>query len=807
MARYSRFKYSQGYYGANPAVLQYSVEPMSAFVFNYVPDEGFIQIDMAPPSGDFSYLRIVRNQDYYPETAEDGVIIYEKVKADVSARVYDTNYSNDYPAFVSGRYVYYRAWVKKNSDNYWYPAGNAYTLIPSTHSTKTSRNTARASIEEGRTFEVTHYEIDSNIATVTLREDAVVNSESPAGYAFEGLIRQSSEIRLYGVPSILSGIHTVSAVGPYTFSFPVTHADVSSTEIAGLVSLWPLEESGESNHSQSEYSDIELLSTHDKMMDFIPRVFTSTAQSPLDEVDTSSVLYRFMGAFAATLDETMTFVDLLSPQSSGIASSPTTLPLAANMYGLPVESEFAAKSQKRMVRDARSTFGAKGIPTAISTVVENITGYAPKVLVSENVMLSVQDSSFYEGIGFWKATTNATITATDMRTSSPLITIGTPSASEPFAVDTNWAGKVVVTTAGDSIVTGTASEVFTKGIPVNEGVQYKFSYYGYGSGVVKASIIWYDFLGTAIKTDVATGVTLAGAWLKDATAVFTSPAAGDVISGTAIIFGASYARVKIAFTSTGTYYLDMMSFARSSISAFEEARATNIFLYPTKYNLLKNPSFETYAGSAFNSWTVTGGTASQVTTTLDLSYGESKMMNLVTTTSTATVSSTTATGIAFNNSFYTFSIYAKATTSTKLASLTLLVSDGTNTVSHTTVPAIALTTSWKRIYVTLQVPQSIDPTLASLTASVSFTGPAATISLDNAQLEVSYVPTDYFDGSIGYIHGGFWQGTEQQSASYFYANIMAKMPRLIAALPDYIPFNTPYTISTEYRLEYKSILL
>ena len=58
------------------------------------------------------------------------------------------------------------------------------------------------------------------------------------------------------------------------------------------------------------------ISTHDKFMNTIPRVFTSASQNPIDEVNTSSDLYNFMKGFTYTLDETLTLIDNLIPSYS-----------------------------------------------------------------------------------------------------------------------------------------------------------------------------------------------------------------------------------------------------------------------------------------------------------------------------------------------------------------------------------------------------------------------------------------------------------------------------------------------------------
>jgi hypothetical protein len=799
MARYSRFKYSEGYYGSVPANLQYSVEPMSAFLLSHDENDGKVQITWSTPTGTFSQMRIVRNQDAFPETAEDGVIVYDSFLVEGTIpdnSTDDVTYSSNYPPFTTGRFAYYRAWLKK-TDNAWHPAGDAFALIPSPHPTKTSRNTARAAIEEGASYRVVSASITNNVATITTDMDITTSSTA---HSFETYIRVGSDIRLYGLPDIYKGSFTVTAVGPYSFSFPLTHADVAEEAVSGLVSLYPLEEDG-ANQSKSEYSEIALLTTHDKMVDLLPRVFTSPAQSPLDEVDTNSFLYRFLGAFAVTLDESMTFADLLRPQFSGASINPMILDLASNMYGLTKESTFASKSQKKMVKSARSLFATKGTTNTIGAVAENLTGFAPKVTLSNNLLLSVQDSSFYKGIGNWETSGNIAVSAVDIMTDEPMV--GLPTASESNAIDLNWAGKIIVGTANTYLLNG-SSNVFEKGIPVSEGIEYRFSYYARGTGKITPSIVWYDYFGNVVHTDNGAGYTLTGGWHKDSV---TATAPSSVLSGTGVsTYGAAYASLKLKFSATGTYYVDLVSFNNSAITFYEEARAANIFLYPSKYNFLNNPSFESWTGSTLNNWTVTNGSVSKVSTTLVEAYGETYMAAFDTNVGTASISSTTDVGIAFNNNFYTFSIYAKTASGTETVTLKLLVDDNViDPIFHVSEPVV-LTTQWQRLEVTLRVLDSINPSSAALTVSLQGTMNGNVIHLDDAQLEMAYKASDYFDGSLGYIYGTFWDNTEHASASYWYPNIMKKMPRLIHDLPNYLPINSAFTISTEYRLEYKAIL-
>jgi hypothetical protein len=691
LSKYSRFKYSQATYGATPAKLAYTINPFSAVVLDHTADSGLVRLDWTLPTGTFSQMRIVRNQDVFPETPEDGVIVFDKYNdpaiGDIS---FEDSVNNSYPRFVTGRFAYYRAWLKK-SDHVWYPAGDIYVLIPTEHSSKTSRETTRTGIED----------------------------HDPS----EGV---TSEAR--------------------------------------------------------EYSSLDLLSTHDKMVDLLPRVFTSASQSPLDAVDKESFLYRFLGALALSFDETTTYADLLKPQHSGRSSNPAILQLQANQLGLTLEPFIATKSQKRMIREARYMYSRKGTRTALETMVESLTGYAPTITLSNNILLTDQDSSFTEGVGFWTASNDATVEA-DNTTAVPV--------TEALAVDLYWTGKVDVAAPGAYISNGDIN-IFTRGTPVTPDFDYVFSYYVKGVGGVVPSITWFDQFGAAISTDVGTGITSTTTWAKDDTMAATAPTE------------AVFASFKITFDSVGIFNVDMVQCGPVAATSYEEARAVNVFLDPNKLNLVKNPSFENWAGTDFVDWT-TDGTIDQVATTLVGAYGESYMAELTTNVGTTELYTESVSEAILPNSFFTFSAYFNAPSGDEVLTMSLTVDDGFNPTQTITSAPFTASSEWTRNKVTIHLPNEIDFTTAAIRGTISGTTTGNVVNIDDAQIESSYSPTDYFDGSLGVFNGAVWSGDAHASISALYPNRVTKIPRLVSEIRNYLPMFTPYTISTYSGLEFKGI--
>jgi hypothetical protein len=75
------------------------------------------------------------------------------------------------------------------------------------------------------------------------------------------------------------------------------------------------------------------------------------------------------------------------------------------------------------------------------------------------------------------------------------------------------------------------------------------------------------------------------------------------------------------------------------------------------------------------------------------------------------------------------------------------------------------------------------------------TGAGFVISMDASQLERGYVPTDYFDGS--YLNAGAsWDDLPDDSRSLLYRDKLHRLNRLKVELPDVLPTNTAYRVTT-----------
>lgn len=662
MARYSNAIYNEAYYGAGISKLPGSVTPFSATAVDY--GRVLLKWTSAPGAGtEYIGFRVIRNQDQFPETEEDGIIIDEVDLSNIGSQTslpesFEDGLQYTKIPLSSGRYAYYGIWIKK-SDDIWVEAGVAQALVPKSHSTLATGN-------------------------------------------------------------------------------------------------------------------LELVSTHDKFMDLLPRVYTSSTQSPIDTVDTESALYKFLGAFTFTLDEILTFIDLLKPDSSGRFLNPNVIAAAVDQLGLTQYGSRVTKSQKRQIREALYIYSKKGTQKSLETLVESVTGFAPVVTISPNLMLSSQDSTFNGGLGNWMPIGDCVLT---------LETFVYPPETAANAIDMNYTAKVVVGTSGAKVANG-ANNPITKGIPVTPGVDYAFSYHiktATGSGTNLADIKWYDCFGQEISAShspMSNSVTTT--WARTGQA-WTAPAK------------AAYASVELTFTATGTYYLDMIQFAKSSAtSVYNEAREVEIFLLPTKTNYFENPSFYPTTDGEDVDWKLDGVAPTSgnfVTPTTLLGVHDGSHMFEFTTPGTLSTHSEPG----LSPSFYTFSIYAKADNATTVAMTLTALEDGGDTVLLAKSIDVALTTSWSRYQI------AIDTTNLSgsfrLEAEFAALEDAGTVvNVDAAQLEATYSATDYFDGSVA-TTGAVWGGDVNDSPSYQYPNKVVKIPQLIHEVYRNLPINTPYRIS------------
>ena len=729
MAKYLGAVYRGAVYG-NPPRLIFNAEPMEASAVDY----GKISVFWNAPSGEFYKIRLVRNNDNFPETEEDGVVLWEQAATtslnglvsrnsfiDGLDNFQDASTLNDLPV-TPGQFIYYTIWLFTNN-SVWIPAGYASALMP-----------------ENRGSQKTLFEI-------------------------------------------------------------------------------------------------------------LPKVYTSPEQSPTGIPDPNSFIYNFLEGFSFTYDQILTYAELVKPSYGRRKTPPTLLPALENSIGLTPERGIPYRNQKKLIREAIYLYQNKGTLTGIQNYIEALSGYNPTVTQSPNLLLDTQDSSFTKGIGRWQKT-YGTLTAVSDK----------PGPTGTNAIDTVWSGRMVTAASvvtfkarnnnvatltlnaahglvvGDSVsvtgvdstfngnftvasvpttttftyantdvnlnqtaATGSVSNTSsmslgrdnptTKAIPVKASTSYKFTYHAASdsNGSLVAQIFWYDYLGAQIGTPVEGTVYGTTGVYQRIEQTATSPST------------AVYAGIRIIFRNQNSYNIDMIQFGETSLVAtFDEARAFDVFLEPRKVNIIANPSFETNT----DNWT-TNSTKTRVADKpagLPGTYSMklSGQNNLAVSTNANKVPTTYK---LTEGQTYTFSCYLKASAAVSI-NLNITASDDDGADSDTATAVAALTTSWNRYYVSLFVPEGLS-TNGNITLAVGLSGTLAgqEIWVDAVQVEQAFYPSDYFDGSLPQDTGVFWSGTAHASYSYYYVNRLAKMPRIILTLKDWVPYNAPYRIRSYKGLE------
>lgn len=732
MAKYTGAIYRGAYYGQTPRLIL-SAEPMSAVALDY----GQVAVAWTPPQGTFYKFRLVRNNDNFPESEQDGVILYEQasttnLSGNVSRNSFtdgvdnfiDSSSDNDLP-IAAGQFIYYAVWLF-TSANTWSLSGRAYCLMP------------------------------------------------------------------------------------------------------------------------------ENKGTQKTLFSLLPKVYTSLEQSPTGISNPYSDLYNFLQPFSFTYDQLLTYSELLAPSYGKKTTPPQLINLYANQLGLGPENGLPYKNRKKLIREASYLYKNKGTELGIKGYTESLTTWSPTLTISPNLMLDVQDSSFYKSIGRWTKT-NGTLTsvsnkvgpsgtnAVDVSYSGRFVTavsvvtfkqrttnVAKLTLSLPHGLDVgdsisitgvdstfngNFTVASVPTTTtftyantdvnlGSTAATGSVSNTSTinlgrdnpvvNGVPVEPSTSYNFAFYGASdsNGALTAYIYWYDYLGVQISTSVSgTSLGTTGVYQRKSQTA-TSPST------------AAYAGVRLVFTTQNSYNIDMMQFAPTATASatFDEARAVNLFVTPRTVNILKNPSFETNA----TGWTTNSSTTRDTSTLPEgLPGAYSLRLSGQTNFSLSTICNTSPTTFKLTQgNWYVFSMYMKASAASNLT-MTIVADDDDSTSLESGTKTVALKTSWARQYVQVYVPEGLS---VNNNITVTFTlsgtvGSGVNVWVDNAQFEQAFKPTDYFDGSLPQASGVFWSGTAHASYSYRYDNWTIKMARLLNTLKYWMPMNAPWRVTSYKGLE------
>ena len=516
-------------------------------------------------------------------------------------------------------------------------------------------------------------------------------------------------------------------------------------------------------------------SDHDvqrRLIDTIPKVFTSSEQSPLGVTDTESPLYYFLDGFAFTFEQLLTLIDLIRPNHTKEGSPSSIIAVQTDTVGLNAEQNIPLKNQKQLIREAFYMYAHKGVLSGILTYAESLTGYPPEIQLSENLLLTVQDSTFYGSTGNWVF---VDATAEESNEQVP--------ASGDNVIDSVYTCKV---TATDPFTMSLGMDTpITKGVPVLEETEYTTSFKiksPPSDGNVTLTITWYDGNGEIIDTSVSSSTAANNTW-KTVSLTETSPVS------------AVYAGLEISSSADGQYYVDQVCMQLGDTVSYDEARAINVHLHPNKTNYINNPSFE---ANVTDSWTLGGdATAAQDADVSELAYSGGNSAKITATGDWSFTSNAIPITVG---QYYTASGFFKSTDDMQINFIGRDING--DVVENTDIYPILESADWSRFTAT----DLTDATNTEIvTYELEFSGGAGTYYLDCLQFERGSSATEYFDGSLPSEFGTIWEGTEDNSYSDQYYNKLFKIPRLGYTLSEWTPPNAFWRITSNAGVEYTNL--
>jgi len=664
VAKYGDIVYGGAKYGDTPK-LSYSVAPFTVNVIQFNEAD----LSWANPIGVFTRFRIVRNQNGFPETSEDGVIVYEVTSPDGSnlsgSNAMKTTTLKDgvdntdpmmYPNYISiipGKNIYYRAFLYTDQQ-VWVKAGDTYDVVP---------------------------------------------------------------------------------------------ADTDAMK---------------------------------SMLNLLPRTLVSDVLSPFGVVPhkedaVKSTLYNFLDGFAFTYEQMLTQIGLLKPSHNVDPANYNTIAAEAFSVGMEPEPNLPVVNQRRLIRDAIYLYSTKGTALGLKNYAESLTGFGANITVSNNQMLSIQDSTFYHSTGNWVGSSSVTsITST---------TESLPPQNVHGAIDKAYTLKVVTNAAGT--ITLGMTDVLGTAIPYSLGSTLAFEFYAQTpttGATITPSVSFLEEDDTVVHTYTDFAHTVNSSWALKSQGIYADPAE---------ISDAKYIGLQLAFSKAGTYYIDMVSFGTANImSNYDEARAVTVELQPFMENYVPNPSFEVDS----NYWTLTNLTFESDPTSYPLDGFPSIHSGKFTATDTtwsivSTVPFPVEAGKYFNVSMYAMS------TDIPMMDMTIDIYNGNGEHTATFADTHMMNEMWMRHY----VGGLVDIFSQGNQAIVTFSGtstPGQVFHLDMVQAQDTYRPTDYFDASMPASVGVIWEAATNGSASLYYPGKDVKFLRLAQTLQDWLPMNAWWRITT-----------
>lgn len=600
-----------GFFYGESLTTTYSVAPFTALALDHTR----VSLSFsAPQNTGLKIFRLLRNQDAISDNEEDGEILLNLTLADntlgnvrnfAESGYIDGTYKGITP-LISNKYVFYSIWLFIDASGYkgWLPVGYTSTLIA--QNVGRSLATGQVGIDEMVSTDRSETTLDRMVNLLSRTyftetgspNDAVDKSSTLYAFldAFAYTLDEIQTLADFITPTLnqTNMISPMSVVKTIELGIS-PEIRVSNRHQRALIR--------ESNYIFSRKGTLKALTTLvESMTGYAPT--PTPSPNLMLSVQDSTFIKNQIGNWVGT--------------GATIASDPYTIPPTAEALSYD------------------GAYTAKVVPLRASGKISNGSD-APKTKG-----IPVSGGTSYSFSYYQKRTGSTTITSTPTinwyNGQGTLISTATASAA---SITGSWA-KASVT----SVAPGGYSDIVSASSVASTGVVSlvlkDVSMFSTSAPYNKITVTAAKFGAANTEytiTSVNTGTKTIQYTYSSATDVSSTSTSGRVYAAKQ----AAYASVEIPFSAalTGTDYasIDLVQFAKSSVTDFYEARGVTIYLAPSKINHLPNPKLTTTTG-----WTTSGTNSSSESI---------KLLKLVTEDSTPI-------GQLTSGEAFTFSVFASS---------------------------------------------------------------------------------------------------------------------------------------------------
>lgn len=526
--------------------------------------------------------------------------------------------------------------------------------------------------------------------------------------------------------------------------------------------------------------------TPELMYEYLPTVLKiSSMNAYLTSEQENNDLKNFLSVFGFEYDLFKTSIENIKNRYDVLKLDGRLIPVLLNEFGMRYEKELGLQQARTMLRNAVKIYSERGSLSGIKTFVSAFTGYNCDLKPVTNLMLSLDDSSFRETIGFWANKSNATLTRATATTETPAVSpYEEPSSPSNFPNSSLGFLKVTAVGNGDVEIMCGNTNIRTRAIPVEPGNQYTLSLFSRAKTSAKTvvtDIFWYTadgvFLGTAGEHPYTNTTS---AWTRSVGATGVPPSEAR--------FAVPYVRINSA-TAGDVVYFDAVQFEQSGeATPFVDARRIDVVLRANRINQVLNPSFETDVSN----WQASNGVLQQDPSSSGLGDFSAKLT--ISSSALASVE-TIGTVSAVSKDQHAVSGYVNgpAGVEARLAIDWIDQIDSLISTSYSTYTE--LSGSWVRLTLETLSPETAIKARIRFEFNNGSSGDA--VYLDNILFEKASYVSPYFDGSFGYAQETdvVWENnTNNTSRGHYYKNREVVTKRLIAVLGDYIPSGTAWAV-------------